>query len=93
VLLPFGNSDHFGNMIPLPHSETIVSDFIRECRLTHQDVYVPLQSLQLVLSDASIVLRGVDLSLLGQHRFRINAYHKKSPQQYKWFLGCHTRCN
>ena len=77
LLLPFGNSDHFGNTIPLPHSETIVSDFIRECHLIHQDVYVPLQSLQLALTDAGIVVRGVDLSLLGQHRFRIKYFSQE----------------
>jgi len=71
LMLQFGNSDRFGNMIPLPYTNAIVGDLILDCKWIHLGVAVPLQSLQLSFTETGIAVTGVVLSLLGQHQFQI----------------------
>ena len=71
LMLQFGNSDRFGNVIPLPHTEAMIADSVPECKWIHQDVAVPLQLLQLSVTAAGVAVRGVHLSLLGKHQFQI----------------------
>ena len=73
-MLQFGNSDRFGNTIPLPHTETMIADLVLECKWMHQDIAVPLQLLQLSVTAACVAGRGIHLSLLGKHQFQIKFF-------------------
>jgi len=74
LMLLFGNSDRFGNTIPLPHTEAMIPDSVLECKWIHQDVAVPLQQLQLSVTAAGVAVRGVHLSLLGKHKFQVKFF-------------------
>ena len=73
LMLMLDDSDQFGNIIQLPHRhrEGIIADLISKYDLIHQHVAVPLQSMQLSFTKAGVAVRGMDLSVLGQHLLQI----------------------